>query len=108
MTNYDPYHYCKELKKCCIENTKLQNQHSFFTIIKNSAKKYQSYNFTYKNWKWYDEFFFEELYKPELLPDTACGLCPICIKYKGKQNCLFPQLKNSYSKWYNNKKNILM
>ena len=121
---FDPYHYCEDgWFRCCQEN--LLRQHSdisYCSFFADQRAKYipmthiadfvsdtssnhvneispGRYTFTYRNWLWHKEVFFEDLPRPSRLDPTACGLCYSCVSYRGKWPCFFPQPKGTYAFW---------
>lgn len=122
---FDPYHYCEDgWFRCCQENLFLQQSDtSYCSFFADRRAKYMPmshvadfvsdassnehvdemclgrYTFTYRNWLWHKEVFFEELPRPSRLDPTACGLCYSCVSYRGKWPCFFPQPQGTYALW---------
>lgn len=107
----DPYHHCRGgWSACCARNARVMRR----ALATAPAQKYLGeFAYTYADWWWGNELFFEQLPRPSSgrrgarpLPPTACGLCYACVAayYERAEArrapCPFPQPPGTYAKWY--------
>ena len=104
MSIYDPYHKCEKWNLCCENNlTLLRKNPSYKRFTKKYGKYSKTLNFTYSDWIWYMECFFEDLPHPNDMFPTDCGVCFVCVYGSGTYECICHQPLNTYKDWYNEK-----
>lgn len=104
---YDPYHHCRGgWATCCAMNAKLLRD----AFQPTPGRKYVGrLCYTYRDWLWFNEVFFEQLPRPAPSGDdarsTMCGLCPVCVTGMDRDGrrcyvCPFPQPPGTYARWH--------